>query len=51
MVCSLFGVHWVMLRYVVEILASWAGKFNRQNLGALEYDPLLSYVGYLEGKE
>ena len=40
-----------MLRYVVELLASRAGKFNRQNLGALEYDPLLSYVGYLEGKE
>ena len=29
MVCSLFGVHWVMPRGVVEHLASWSGKFNR----------------------
>ena len=27
--CSLFGVHWVMPRSVVEFLASWSGKFNR----------------------
>ena len=29
MVCSLFGVHWVMLRSVVELLACWSNKFNR----------------------
>ena len=28
-VCSLFGVHWVMPRGVVELLASWSNKFNR----------------------
>ena len=26
---SLFGVHWVMLRSVVELLACWSNKFNR----------------------
>ena len=29
MVCTLFGVHWVMLRSVVELVANWSGKFNR----------------------
>ena len=27
--CSLFGVHWVMPCSVVELLASWSGKFNK----------------------
>ena len=26
---SLFGVHWVMPRSVVELLACWSNKFNR----------------------
>ena len=29
MVCSLFGVHWVMPHSVVELLACWSNKFNR----------------------
>ena len=29
MVCTLFGVHWVILRSVVELVANWSGKFNR----------------------
>ena len=29
MVCFLFGVHWVMLRSVVELIASWSRKFHR----------------------
>ena len=28
MVCTLFGVHWVMLRSVLELIASWSGKFK-----------------------
>lgn len=51
MVCSLFGVHWVMPHGVVEHLASWSGKFNRQNYSDLKYVPSLSHVGYLEGNE
>ena len=29
MVCSLFGVHWVILSSVVELIACWSGKFFR----------------------
>jgi hypothetical protein len=29
MVFSLCGVHWVMLKGVVELLASWQGRFGR----------------------
>lgn len=29
MVFSLFVVHWVMPRVVVELLDSWQGKFSR----------------------
>ena len=37
---------------VVELLASWIGKFNKlRSYGDLEYDPSLPHVGYLEGKE
>ena len=32
MVFSLFGVYWVMLRGVVELLASWSGKFSRHRI-------------------
>ena len=34
-VCSLFGVHWVMPRGVVELLASWSSKFNRHKTKVL----------------
>ena len=34
MVFCLFGIHWVMLYKVSEVLASWKGKFGRQqNIG------------------
>jgi len=37
---------------VVELLASWIGKFNKlRSYGDLEYDPSLPHVGYLEGKK
>ena len=29
MVFCLFGIHWVMLYKVSELLASWQGKFGR----------------------
>ena len=35
MVCSLFGVHWVMPHSVVELLACWSNKFNRLRSKAL----------------
>ena len=50
MVCSLG--HVVMPHGVVELLASWIGKFNKlRSYGDLEYDPSLPHVGYLEGKK
>ena len=30
MVFSLFGVQWVMLRDVLELLARWSSKYNRR---------------------
>ena len=34
MVFCLFGIHWVMLYKVSEVLASWQGKFGRhRNIG------------------
>jgi hypothetical protein len=35
MVFVLFGVSWVMLRGVVELLASWQGRFGRSDTGVL----------------
>ena len=35
MVCSLFGVCWVMPRGVVDLLASWLGKFHRHRTKVL----------------
>ena len=49
-VFSLFGVSWVMLKGVVDLLASWQGKFGRcQECGHLESNPSLSHVGNFEG--
>ena len=31
MVFSLFGVNWVMLKGIMELLASWKGNFNMGN--------------------
>lgn len=35
MVCTLFGVHRVVLCVVVELLASWSSKFNRHKVKEL----------------
>ena len=35
MVFSLFGIHWVMPKKVVELLACWQGKFGRHRNGAI----------------
>ena len=43
---SLFGVNWVPQR-VVDLLACWKGRFNRQ----LECSPTLCNVDCLKGKE
>ena len=32
MVFTLFGIHWVMPKTVVELLACWQGKFGRHLL-------------------
>lgn len=33
--CTLFGVSWVMLKEVVELLASWPGKFRKHENGVI----------------
>jgi hypothetical protein len=35
MVFTLFGVHWVMLKVVVECLASWQSRFGRISNSAI----------------
>ena len=38
MVFCLFGIHWVMLYKVSEVLASWQGKFGRhRNIGVWRF--------------
>ena len=32
MVICLFGIHWAMLHRVIELLASWKGKFSWQKI-------------------
>ena len=36
MVFCLFSIHWVMPYKVIELLASWQGKFGRQKYRFLE---------------
>ena len=35
MVFTLFGIHWVMLKTVVELLACWKGKFGQNRNGVI----------------
>ena len=40
MIFCLFGIHWVMLYKVSEVLASWQGKFGRhRNIGLWRFVP------------
>ena len=50
MVCSLFGVHWVMLRSVVELSASWLNKFNRLRSKVCGEWSLIVLCGSVGGK-
>ena len=47
MVFCLFGIHWVMLYKVSEVLASWKGKFGRQqNIGLWRFVPHCFFGAY-----
>lgn len=52
MMCSLFGIHWVILQGVVELIASCSGKFNRLRTKVLwRMIPHCLFLGHLEGNE
>ena len=50
MVCSLFGVHWVMLRSVVKLSASCLNKFNRLRSKVCGEWSLIVLCGSVGGK-
>ena len=51
MVFFLFGIHWVMPYKVIELLASWQGKFGRQKYRFLEFCAILSILVFVVGIE
>ena len=47
MVFCLFGIHWAMPYKVIELLASWRGKFERQKYRFLEVCAILSVLVFM----
>ena len=51
MVCSLFGVHWVMLARVLDLLSCWQGSLGRHQNGVIWKAFLIVSCGACGGKE